>query len=92
VTPPLCGLVQQAVQPDRGNGSGNLQLLALSFSLGKLVQSVHTKLINLQTVCTEKFTHGLRNFRLGYFIAARWLWAAGYAQDRYTVNQIINRE
>jgi len=29
-----------------------------------------------------KVKHGLHNLRLGYFIAARLLWAAGYAQGR----------
>jgi len=37
----------------------------------------------MQTVCTEKITHGLPNHRFGHFIAARLLWAAGYAQGRY---------
>jgi len=36
----------------------------------------------LQTVRTEKITHGLPNHWLGHFIAARLLWAAGYAQGR----------
>jgi hypothetical protein len=27
----------------------------------------------------------LRNHRLGHFIAARLLWAAGYAQGRYVL-------
>jgi len=31
-------------------------------------------------MCARKFTHGLRKLRLGHFIAARLLWAAGYAQ------------
>jgi len=34
-------------------------------------------------VFTEKFKHGLHNLRLGHFIVARLLWAAGYAQGRY---------
>jgi hypothetical protein len=38
-------------------------------------------------VCTEKFTHGLRNLWLGHFIVARLLWAAGYAQGRYTLKK-----
>ncbi len=68
------------ITSDRRYGAGNLQFLALSFSFGKLVQRCPTKLINLQTVCTEKITHGLPNHRLGHFIAARLLWAAGYVQ------------
>jgi hypothetical protein len=56
--------------------------LVLSFSFGNLVQSDRTKLINLQTVLAMKNKHGLPNLRLCYFIAARLLWAAGYAQGR----------
>jgi hypothetical protein len=37
----------------------------------------------LQTVLSKKNKHGLPNHRLGYFIAALLLWAAGYAQGRY---------
>jgi len=34
----------------------------------------------LQTVLAKKVKHGLPNHRLGHFIVARLLWAAGYAQ------------
>jgi hypothetical protein len=57
-------------------------IFGFSFSFGKLVQRCHTKLINLQTVLVKKVMHGLPNLRLGHFIAARLLWAAGYAQGR----------
>jgi len=38
-------------------------------------------------VLAKKNKHGLRNHRLGHFIAARLLWAAGYAQGRYVSNE-----
>ena len=36
-------------------------------------------------MCTEEITHGLRNHRLGLFISARLLLAAGYVQGRYVI-------
>jgi len=43
-------------------------------------------------VLVKKVKHGLHNHRLGYFIVARLLWAAGYAQAvMWQIKTIISR-